>query len=413
MLAGLGGAVFGHSLARLSFANFPTQASLDVAAMSVLGGLGILLGPLLGALYIIGVPAFLPLDAAGLAGTAFGWLVLILYVPGGIAQVVEPLRIKIVELLARRSGLDAKALMHGEEAETGIGEVEEWRPDRVLPAGDADRPVVEVRDVTKSFGRVIAVAGVSLDVRPGETLGIIGPNGAGKTTLFDLLSGFIKPDEGHVTLEGHDITSRSPESRARMGLIRSFQEGSLFETLTVIDTIRLARERLEPTNLGAAVLGLRRSERRKEERARDLVRLLGLERYGRKQIRELSTGTRRVVELACMLALEPRVLLLDEPSAGIAQRETELLGALLEKVKSQLGASLVVIEHDMPLITSLADRMIAMAEGRVIAEGKPSAVQRDPLVVSSYLGTDSLAIRRSGTLSKPRSRARRGERTRA
>lgn len=401
VLAGLGGALFGHSLARMSFNNFAPETSLDVAAMSVLGGLGILAGPLLGALYIIGVPAFVPLDAAGLAGTAFGWLILILYVPGGIAHLVRPLRDKVVEFLASRQGIDARTMLRGEEdlslSAVEVGGLELGLTDRrAKRAKTASSVVLQAKALRKSFGRVTAVENASLEVFKGETLGLIGPNGAGKTTFFDLISGFVRPDEGWVVLEGLDITGLSPEARGRLGLIRSFQEGALFETLTVLDTVRVARERLEPTHLGAAVLGLRRAERRKDERARELVHIMGLDAYRHKQIRELSTGTRRITELASLLALEPSLLLLDEPSSGIAQRETEVLGELLIKVKEELGSTLVVIEHDMPLIMGISDRIIAMAEGRVIADGVPSSVQRNEVVVAAYLGHDSLAIDRSG-----------------
>jgi ABC-type branched-subunit amino acid transport system ATPase component len=224
----------------------------------------------------------------------------------------------------------------------------------------------------------------------------MGANGAGKTTLFELLSGFTTPDAGQVVFGGHDVTTMAPEHRARLGLIRSFQDAALFPTLTVLETVTLAFERLRPTNPIASSLGLHRPERSKEAAARELVALMGLERFRSKQIRELSTGTRRITELACVVALEPIVLLLDEPSSGIAQRETEALGDLLLRLRDHLGCAMVIVEHDIPLLMGLATRVMAMDTGQVIAVGTPQEVRNDPLVVASYLGGDVVAIERSG-----------------
>jgi ABC-type branched-subunit amino acid transport system ATPase component len=241
------------------------------------------------------------------------------------------------------------------------------------------------------------VRGVSLLVRAGETVGLIGPNGAGKTTTFELLAGFTKADSGDVRFNGRDITSLGPEARGRLGLIRSFQDAALFPTMTVLEAIQTALERVDPTKVLSGLAGFTRSERRKERRAQELASFMGLERYQALQIQELSTGTRRVVELACLVALEPTMLLLDEPSSGIAQRETEALGHLLRRIKTTLGTTLVVIEHDIPLIMGLSDRIVAMADGEIIAEGPPDVVRRDPAVVAAYLGADRTAIERSGS----------------
>jgi ABC-type branched-subunit amino acid transport system ATPase component len=255
---------------------------------------------------------------------------------------------------------------------------------------------------------VHAVDGVSVDVVAGETVGLIGPNGAGKTTTFELISGFVRPDRGTVWYDGRDVTSLGPEDRARLGLIRSFQDSALFPTMTVTDAVALALERSSPTVFATSVAGFSFSERARQREARDIVDLMGLSPYRDMQIQELSTGTRRITELACLVATRPTLLLFDEPSTGIAQRETEALGDVLRDVKRALGVTLLVIEHDMPLIMGLADRIIAMADGKVIASGPPDVVQKDPLVVEAYLGGSPAAIERSGPLEEARTPRRTG-----
>ena len=202
-----------------------------------------------------------------------------------------------------------------------------------------------------------------------------------------------------MRLHDEDITRLGPEARGRRGLIRSFQDAALFPTLTVLECVQLSLERTDPSTVTAAVLGLTGRERRKEERARELIAWMGLDRYRSMQVQALSTGTRRIAEIACLVGLGPQVLLLDEPCAGVAQRETEALGLLLEKLKSDLDLTLCVIEHDIPMIMSMADRIICMADGEIIAEGTPDVVRNDPHVVEAYLGGSLTAIQRSGTVA--------------
>jgi branched-chain amino acid transport system ATP-binding protein len=263
-------------------------------------------------------------------------------------------------------------------------------------------PMLETVDLGCAFGGIRAVDGVSLSVAPGEIVGIIGPNGAGKTTLFDVVSGYTK-GTGRVLLGGRDVTRLSTSSRASAGLGRSFQDARLFPSLSVEETIAVSCERFvrsrDPLSAALHLPNAYDAERAVSARVHELVALLGLGAFLTKFVRELSTGTRRVVDLACLLAHRPSVILLDEPSSGIAQKETEALGPMLRRIRDETGASLVVIEHDMPLVRSVSDRMVAMDQGRIIAAGDPDAVLSDPLVVESYLGTTEAAIQRSGALA--------------
>ncbi len=267
-------------------------------------------------------------------------------------------------------------------------------------ADPAQPPAVEVRGLSRSFGGLQAVSEVDLLVAPGEVVGLIGPNGAGKTTLFDLLSGFLVADEGAILLHGDDITTRSPEMRARAGLGRSFQDARLFPGLTVVEAIAVGLDQdvdvHDPIAIALAVSAATASETKTMERVDELIERMGLGAFRDKFVAELSTGSRRIVDLACIIGLKPSVILFDEPSSGIAQREAEALGPLLTRVRDETGAALLVIEHDMPLVTSIADRMIALDQGRVIADGLPDVVVRHPDVVSSYLGGDPSAVARSG-----------------
>ena len=270
--------------------------------------------------------------------------------------------------------------------------------------------MLEARRLSRSYGGIVAVRDVSFAAAPSEIVGIIGPNGAGKTTLFDLLSGYVAPDEGAVVLDGLDVTSLGPDARSRLGMGRSFQDARLFPALTVVDTIKLALERhVANRDPVAAALNLpvvADSEREVARRAEDLLTLMGLGAFAEKFIAELSTGSRRIVDLACVLAHEPDVILFDEPSSGIAQREAEALGPLLVRIRDATGAALVVIEHDMPLITSISDRIVALDLGAIVVEGAPDEVITNPDVVRSYLGTSDDVIARSGTTTAATRRGR-------
>jgi ABC-type branched-subunit amino acid transport system ATPase component len=275
------------------------------------------------------------------------------------------------------------------------------RQQRQLELGSTPA-VLEVKGITKRFGGITALDSVDLSLRDGEVLGLIGPNGSGKTTLFEIISGYQTPDAGTVTYEGIDITGLPPEERARRRLVRRFQDARLFPALTVFETLLVSLEQkneVRNTLLNAlSTPQARRSERRVRARAERLIELLELGSYRDKFVRELSTGLRRVVDLACVLATEPKVLLLDEPSSGIAQAEAEGLAPLLRRVRFETGCSILIVEHDMPMISAVADELVALERGTVLLRGTPEDVLNDDRVIESYLGGAEAAVKRSGSL---------------
>ncbi len=310
----------------------------------------------------------------------------------GVVRFAGPTR----ELLDRPELVRA-VFLAGHEGPTG-------RPVTSAPtptaSSERSAPVrLEVRGVTKRFGGVHALEDVSLDAHDGEILGVLGPNGAGKTTLFDVVSGFLAADSGTVRLVDAgrtiDLDRRKPAVRAQDGLGRTFQDARLFPALTVAEAIAVACEDLVPVrDPVAAALHLPavgRSERVVEARVDELLEQFGLGMRRDTFVRELSTGTRRVLDLACAVAAHPHVLLLDEPSAGLARAEADELAPVLRGIRDDLATTLVVIEHDLQLLTAISDRIVALDVGRVIADGAPDAVLGDPAVVTAYLGTTEVA----------------------
>ena len=415
-LAALAGALYAGLHVYFGQANpngpsvFGPEQSLQIVAMTVIGGLGSVGGTLIGALYVVGLPAlFNNNPLVGFATSSLGLLVLLLYVPGGLASLAYRLRDALFAVALRRLPPEpvsvlppsAKVLPRRAEAEVSQAEAEH---------------AVDARSVSVRFGGLTALSEVSIHAKVGEVVGLIGSNGAGKSTLMNVISGFQPTTAGSVALWDHDGTALSPHERARLGVGRVFQNARLFGDLTVRETVLVSLEVHERSEFVPSLLGYppaRRLERQRAVEAAQCIDFLGLGRYADAFISDLSTGTRRIVELCCLLARGSRLLLLDEPTAGVAQRETEAFGPLIQRIRAELNATVVIIEHDMPLVMAISDRVYCMDAGRVIAEGDPSSVRRDPAVIAAYLGTDERAIVRSGALNGTKKRASVGGRTSA
>jgi ABC-type branched-subunit amino acid transport system ATPase component/ABC-type branched-subunit amino acid transport system permease subunit len=361
------------------------ESSLILLAIPVIGGLGSVPGAVAAACLVYLPAFFISPHLEGLFGgfghqvgfqlalAGLGLVVFPLSYPAGLAGVGRDAWRKILEGVARAAATRATDT-----------------PD--------DRPLV-VTDVVKRFGGLDVLAGVSIDVAPGEIVGLIGPNGAGKTTLMNVISGNLDADGGVVSVLGRDVTALAPEFRSHFGLGRVYQEAKLFPGLTVRETLQVALARTQRVGVVAVMLGApwaRHLERRSREQADAVIERLGLGAWADSLTADLSTGTRRICELGAQLAAAPRVLLLDEPTAGVAQREAESFGPLLRRIRDELDCSILIIEHDMPLLMGVCDRVYAMDTGRVIACGTPEEIRNHPDVIASYLGTTEIAIARSG-----------------
>ncbi|GJM37653.1 MAG: hypothetical protein DHS20C19_10200 [Acidimicrobiales bacterium] len=526
-IAGLGGALFGNAARQIRFgeAHFQIADSLQVVNMAVIGGLGSVIGPVLGAFWVRGLPSFFSDNPIiSLATSSIGFLVMLMYFPGGFVQIAYKVRDAIVDRLERSYGTaetasttaTPDAIRRGSDGSIVVDETDssstlDWlvsgvalvakvvtffyvarlavdhlfgdgtrgirgfpiesawfdvyligavisgviafamllqlaqirsqrigaigtkagysfylvfeplipflwplvigrwlrkdlaanepRPARVyenLPQNAEGRDItLKTSNVTVRFGGNVAVSDVSIDVGRDEIVGLIGTNGAGKSTLMNAIGGYV-PAEGTVTLLGKNIQSLASPVRSSMGLGRTFQAATLFPELTVRECVQVALEARHRSSFARSALFLdMASERRMRSEADELIDFLGLGRYADAFVSDLSTGTRRIVELSGLLALDADVLCLDEPTAGVAQRETEAFGPLITEIRREMGASMLIIEHDMPLIMSISDRVYCLEAGSVIAEGDPDSVRNDPLVVASYLGTDERAIDRS------------------
>jgi len=249
--------------------------------------------------------------------------------------------------------------------------------------------MLAVESLCIAFGGIRAVADVGFEVGEGELCALIGPNGAGKSTVLNAVSGLVRPDAGRVLFAGRDLT-RTPAHRiAALGLARTFQNIALFDHASVIENVLVGRHRHRRSGVVADLLGLpavKRAERDERDRARAALDSLGLGPQAERMVAELPWGLRKRVELARALASEPRLLLLDEPSAGLSDEERADMATAIERIRATGGPAMLLVEHDMGMVSRLADRAIALDRGRVIAQGPPQAVRKDPAVIEAWLG---------------------------
>jgi branched-chain amino acid transport system ATP-binding protein len=254
----------------------------------------------------------------------------------------------------------------------------------------APQPLLSAEAVHLGFGGIQALSGVSLEVRPGEITAVIGPNGAGKTSLFNTLSGFYRPQRGKIVFEGRDITRVSPDRRAAMGLARTFQNVALFRGMTVLDNIKLgghARLRANPLTAMCYLGPARREEMAlRREIEREVIDFLEIDHIRHQPVASLSYGLQKRVELARALAMRPRLLMLDEPVAGMNREETEDMARFIIDIQEERGVTVLLIEHDMGLVMDISHHVVVLNFGRVIGEGTPAQVRADPEVVRAYLG---------------------------
>jgi branched-chain amino acid transport system ATP-binding protein len=248
--------------------------------------------------------------------------------------------------------------------------------------------LLSLQEVTRRFGGLVAVDAIDLEVADGGVTAVIGPNGAGKTTLFNLISGFQTPDAGRIVFDGNDITARPPEAIAAAGLVRTFQLVQLFQNLSVLENIQVGCHLHTKGGVFSALLRTprtRQAEREIEMRARELLDFVGLDGTAETEASALAYGQQRLLEIARSLAARPRLLLLDEPAAGLSADETKRLSAAIRAI-AERGTTVLLIEHDMKLVMNTADHIAVLDFGRKIAEGPPAVVRESPAVIAAYLG---------------------------
>jgi ABC-type branched-subunit amino acid transport system ATPase component len=273
----------------------------------------------------------------------------------------------------------------------------------VAPETQVRHPAqLDVEDVSVRFGGVHALNGVTFTAEAGSIVGLIGANGSGKTTTLDVISGLVKPQSGRVRLDGTDLGEYLPEERLGVGMVRSFQDCRLYPELSVLDVLLLSEDARHDVAVLSTTLRLpwaRRAERRKLEAVDQVIAAFSLERFRHHRTAELSTGTRRVVDLASIVLAQPRLLLLDEPTAGIAQREAEAFIPLLRRIHEVADTTIVLVEHDVPLVFELCSTVIVMELGQVVVAGPPDEVRSDPKALAAYLGASDEALMASGPVA--------------
>jgi branched-chain amino acid transport system permease protein len=376
-IAGLAGAIYGHAIGFVNNETFSLEKfSLPLVAIVIVGGLARRAAVVVSAIAFTLTPDLLP----SLHGYEFviGALILMFTVsrhPDGIADLLTP-------PVLRPEQPD-------QDDEPALPELPQLSTVGSAPQGSVTSVVLETRDVTVRFGGLVAVDHVSLSVPRGQIIGLIGPNGAGKSTLFNAISGLVRTESGVIRFAGEEIQHLRPDQRARRGIARSFQHVGLAKDLSVLDNFLLAQHQLAPYgDVGALLLSRRtvRGEAMLRERARQSIAALGFQQYADTPVRNLSGGQQRIVEIGCLLATAPELVMLDEPSAGMAPAMTESLSERLRDLRDLLGRTVLLIEHNVPLVLDTCDYIYVLDAGRIIAQGLPHEITASSDVVDAYFG---------------------------
>ncbi|GAA3226692.1 branched-chain amino acid ABC transporter permease/ATP-binding protein [Actinocorallia longicatena] len=384
-IAGLGGVLLVFQSTFVDFSKFSVFNSIAVVINTVINGVGFLVGAALAGLSSVGGLATAIIGKVVTSGSVNQYVTLVLALllvptligfPNGLAARITTLRPPAF-LRSRPSRPDA-----AEEAEAGraASQVAPAQAHRVTPL------VLEVSGVSVSFGGVHALTGVSVEVRPGEIVGVMGPNGAGKTTFIDAVTGFTRLRGGTILLGGERVDGMKPHRRARRGVGRTFQSLELFDQLTVLENLRTASDPRDPAAYLTDLLWPRKSAL--TPGARSAIAMFGLAEDFDRLPSELSYGRRRQVAIARAIAAEPSILLLDEPAAGLHETETAELGLMLRRLAEEWGIGILLVEHDVPLLNRVCDRIVAMDFGAVIATGTPQEIRKDQRVITAYLGEE-------------------------
>ena len=397
LIGSIAGSVYAHQILYVNPPPFATSVSINILAIAVLGGLGSPWGAILGAVafqlisqLIEGtLPSIFGEGAVGAGETlAFGVILVVVLIvrPDGLVGIIGSAKSLVMRLIASRGKAPAETRFEDEEVVVDIDLASLPRVPR------SETVVLTATGLSKSFGGVKAVHELDLVLYEREILAVIGPNGAGKSTLQNVLSGNLPPTSGTVTLKGEDITGKQAHTIANRGIARTFQTPSLFPGLTVRENVLIGayvRGKVGLVRSAVPTIGAVREEIAIGAQIDEMLQQLGLDHLADQQASELSLGQQKMVELARAFARKPEVLLLDEPGAGLNKMEKMQLALALKKLQSQ-GLSLVLIEHDMEFVMSLADRVHVLDFGETLKVGSPAEVQNDPAVIAAYLGVESI-----------------------